>query len=188
MVLNKNPDNHFTENEMVAFNPALMPPGITNTDDKLMQSRLFAYSDAQRYRLGANYLLLPVNAPKNVYHNNHFDGLMNMTSRHEEENYFQSTLDKVTEAPKPPTPQVIITGKREKAVIPKENNFQQAGERFRSFDKARQARFVKNLVMWLSHSKTTPEIRRIWVGYWTQCDKDLGSMITKALQAASAEM
>jgi hypothetical protein len=32
----------------------------------------------------------------------------------------------------------MISGRREKVVIAKENNFKQAGERFRSFDAARQ--------------------------------------------------
>ncbi len=54
------------------------------SDDKLLQSRVFAYSDAQRYRLGANYQLLPVNAPKCPYKNNHYEGTMNITQRDEE--------------------------------------------------------------------------------------------------------
>ena len=58
--------------------------GIRVSDDKLLQSRVFAYSDAQRYRLGANYQLLPVNAPKCPYKNNHYEGLMNVTQRDEE--------------------------------------------------------------------------------------------------------
>lgn len=58
--------------------------GIRVSDDKLLQSRIFAYSDAQRYRLGANYQLLPVNAPRCPYKNNHYEGLMNYTQRDEE--------------------------------------------------------------------------------------------------------
>ena len=61
-----------------------MLAGIRVSDDKLLQSRVFAYSDAQRYRLGANYQLLPVNAPKCPYKNNHYEGLMNVTQRDEE--------------------------------------------------------------------------------------------------------
>jgi hypothetical protein len=36
----------------------------------------------------------------------------------------------------------MISGRREKVVIAKENNFKQAGERFRSFDAARQVSWV----------------------------------------------
>lgn len=58
--------------------------GIYYSDDKLLQSRIFSYSDTQRHRLGPNYLLLPVNAPKSAHHNNHHEGLMNFTHRDEE--------------------------------------------------------------------------------------------------------
>jgi catalase len=39
---------------MVAFNPGNQPPGLAASDDKLLQSRIFSYSDAQRYRCGLN--------------------------------------------------------------------------------------------------------------------------------------
>ena len=58
--------------------------GIYYSDDKLLQSRIFSYSDTQRHRLGPNYLLLPVNAPKSAHHNNHHEGFMNFTHRDEE--------------------------------------------------------------------------------------------------------
>ena len=84
LVLNKNIDNFFAENEMLAFNPALVVPGIYYTNDKMLQGRIFAYSDTQRHRLGPNYLQLPVNAPKCAFHNNHHDGSMNFMHRDEE--------------------------------------------------------------------------------------------------------
>ena len=40
------------------------PSGIAYSEDKLLQARIFSYADAQRHRLGPNYLLLPVNAPR----------------------------------------------------------------------------------------------------------------------------
>ena len=58
--------------------------GIGYSDDKMLQTRIFSYADTQRYRLGPNYLMLPVNAPKNVHHNNHHDGVMNFMHRDEE--------------------------------------------------------------------------------------------------------
>lgn len=67
-----------------------MSAGIQYSDDKLLQTRLFSYPDTQRHRLGPNYLLLPVNAPKCAYHNNHHEGSMNTTFRDEEVNYFPS--------------------------------------------------------------------------------------------------
>ena len=61
-----------------------MRAGIYYSDDKLLQSRIFSYSDTQRHRLGPNYLMLPANAPKSAHHNNHHDGFMNFTHRDEE--------------------------------------------------------------------------------------------------------
>lgn len=84
MVLNKNIDNFFAENEMLAFCPAIVVPGIYYSDDKLLQTRVFSYSDTQRHRLGPNYLMLPVNAPKCAHHNNHHEGSMNFMHRDEE--------------------------------------------------------------------------------------------------------
>lgn len=71
-----------------------MSTGVTYSDDKLLQTRVFSYADTQRHRLGPNYLLLPVNAPKCDHHNNHHDGFMNFMHRDEEVNYFPSRYDK----------------------------------------------------------------------------------------------
>lgn len=84
MVLNKNIDNFFAENEQLAFCPGVIVPGIYYTDDKMFQTRIFSYSDTQRHRLGPNYLMLPVNAPKCAHHNNHHEGFMNFMHRDEE--------------------------------------------------------------------------------------------------------
>jgi catalase len=66
------------------------PAGITYSDDKLLQTRIFSYADTQRHRLGPNYLQLPVNAPQCAHHNNHHDGFMNFMHRDSEVNYFPS--------------------------------------------------------------------------------------------------
>ena len=42
----------------------------------MLQARIFAYADAQRYRLGVNHYLLPVNAPKCPFRTFHRDGAM----------------------------------------------------------------------------------------------------------------
>ncbi|GFH25407.1 catalase [Haematococcus lacustris] len=186
MVLNRNPDNFFAENEQLAFCPSLIVPGIQYTEDKLLQTRIFSYADTQRHRLGPNYLLLPVNAPKCAYHNNHHEGAMNFLHRDEEINYFPSRFDPVRHAKKYPIPSAVISGRREKVVIAKENNFAQAGQRWRSFDAARQARFVDRAASMLSDAKCSAEIRRIWVGYWTQADQSLGGRVAQKLQAMGA--
>eukprot|EP00124_Ichthyophonus_hoferi_P001216 Ihof_evm9s58 gene=Ihof_evmTU9s58 len=63
MVLDTNVDNYFADVEQAAFCPSHVVPGISFSPDKMLQLRLTSYSDAQRYRLGVNYELIPVNTP-----------------------------------------------------------------------------------------------------------------------------
>jgi len=74
--LNRNPENYFAEVESSAFSPAHVVPGIGFSPDKFLQGRLFAYGDAQRYRLGVNHNLIPVNKAKVPINEYHRDGAM----------------------------------------------------------------------------------------------------------------
>ena len=78
LVLNQNPTNYFADVEQAAFNPANNVPGIGFSPDRMLQTRVFSYGDAQRYRLGVNHHQIPVNAPLGVKnpHSFHRDGLM----------------------------------------------------------------------------------------------------------------
>jgi len=77
LVLNRNPENYFAEVEQAAFSPANLVPGIAASPDKMLQARLFSYHDTHIHRLGPNYHLLPVNAPKNAPENSYQrDGFM----------------------------------------------------------------------------------------------------------------
>ncbi len=76
LVLNKNPENFFAEVEQAAFTPAHVVPGIGFSPDKFLQGRLFAYGDAQRYRLGVNHNQIPVNRAKVPVNEYHRDGAM----------------------------------------------------------------------------------------------------------------
>lgn len=74
--LNRNPQNYFAEVEQAAFSPANVVPGIGHSPDKVLQSRIFSYADAHRYRLGVNHQHLPVNAPRCPIFNYQRDGAM----------------------------------------------------------------------------------------------------------------
>ena len=63
MTLNRVPDNYFQSTEESAFAPSRLVPGIEPSEDRMLQDRLFAYADTQMYRLGANYMDLPINRP-----------------------------------------------------------------------------------------------------------------------------
>ena len=77
-VLNRNPENYFADVEQAAFNPANNVPGIGFSPDRMLQTRIFSYGDAQRYRLGVNHHQIPVNSPQGVSnpHSFHRDGPM----------------------------------------------------------------------------------------------------------------
>ena len=78
--LNKNPENYFAEVEQSAFSPSTIVPGIGFSPDRMLQGRLFSYTDTQRYRLGVNYASIPVNAPRCPFHSFHKDGSMRVDS------------------------------------------------------------------------------------------------------------
>ena len=48
--------------------------GIGLSNDKVLQSRALSYADTQRYQIGTNYQMLPINAPKCPFHNSHENG------------------------------------------------------------------------------------------------------------------
>lgn len=58
--------------------------GITFSNDKVLQSRVFSYQDTQRYRIGNHYNMLPINAPKCPFHINNEDGAQNWMFRDNE--------------------------------------------------------------------------------------------------------
>ncbi len=91
--LNRNPDNYHAEVEQAAFSPANVPPGMGYSPDKMLQGRLFAYHDAQLYRVGTNHQHLPVNAPRCPFHNQQRDGAMAIANGGAARNY--ATIDSV---------------------------------------------------------------------------------------------
>ncbi|GFZ09450.1 catalase 2 [Actinidia rufa] len=158
LVLNKNIDNFFAENEQLAFCPAIIVPGIYYSDDNFL-------------RMLPSVLITTTTMMV----------FMNFMHRDEEVNYFPSRYDSVRHAEIFPIPPAICSGKREKCIIEKENNFKQPGERYRSFDPDRQERFICRWVEALSDPRVTHEIRSIWISYWSQADKSLGQKLASRL-------
>ena len=74
--LNRNPENYFAQMEQASFSPSNIIPGVGFSPDKVLQARIFAYTDAHRYRVGTHYESLPVNKPKCPMHHHHKDGAM----------------------------------------------------------------------------------------------------------------
>jgi catalase len=85
--LNRNPVNYHAEVEQAALSPSHVVPGLGYSPDKMLQARLFAYHDAQLYRVGTNHQHLPVNAPRCPFHNQQRDGSMAIANGGAAQNY-----------------------------------------------------------------------------------------------------
>lgn len=80
LTLNRNPHNYFNDVEQSAFCPTRLVPGIEPTPDRILIGRMFAYRDAQLYRLGVNNDQIPVNRCPFGANNYNRDGFMNVGS------------------------------------------------------------------------------------------------------------
>ncbi len=137
MILNKNPEDYFTEVEQAAFGTGVLVDGLDFSDDKMLQGRTFSYSDTQRHRVGANYLQLPINAPKKRVATNQSGGQMQYKvdrapGQNPHINYEPSILGGLKEAEqngKEHTPH--IEGNLVRESIDRQNNTKQAGETYR---------------------------------------------------------
>lgn len=190
MVLDTNVDNYHNESEQIAFSPGRAVPGITWSDDKVLQSRVNAYQDAQRYRIGVNYDQLPINAPKCPFHLNSEAGSMNFVHNVGEVNYWGSSANdpgaKGTEAPDfKHASAEMVEGHKIKEDIGdnggKWSDFKQAGDRWRGMSLVRKAVFLKTMGSWLSDPKTPESVRDRWIDIWGECDGGLGAELRAAV-------
>jgi catalase len=183
MVLNRNPENYFAEVEQAAFCPASIIPGIEFSADKLLQGRIFSYADTQRHRLGPNYLQLPTNRPQVPVNNNQRDGAMQYAPYGGGTvNYEPNTLaDGIPcEAPATPTEDSNIKGKVVRQKISLTNDFQQAGERYRSLSKVDQEHLIDNITD--SLGKTDKPIQQRMIENLAKADPELGKRVGKGLK------
>lgn len=187
-VLNRNPDNYFAEVEQASFEPANLVPGIGPSPDKMLQGRLFSYPDAHRYRIGANYLQLPINRPLSPVHSYNKDGQMT----------FANPADPVyapNTAGGPAADPALFEGE----------NYQVSGEIIRSaytlhredddyvqpralwenvLSDTDRSHLVSNVVGHASAPEVTAEMKKRVVEYWTNVHKDLGQGVAQGLGVA----
>lgn len=182
VVLNRNPENFFAEVEQSAFCPATIVPGVEFSNDKLLQGRIFSYNDTQRYRLGANYLELPINRPLAAVSNNQQDGLMQIMPSKGTANYYPNTLGGglPMQAPETGVPAVeFVEGDvvREKVIA---DDYTQAGERYRAMSDIEKDHLVSNIVESLSQA-ICPIQQRMLV-HFIRADNELGNRIAAGLK------
>ncbi|MET8339064.1 catalase [Streptosporangium canum] len=187
-VLNRNPDNYFAEVEQASFEPANLVPGIGPSPDKMLQGRLFSYPDAHRYRIGANYLQLPINRPLSPVHSYNKDGQMT----------FVNPADPVY-APN------TVGGPAADPALFEGENYQVSGEIIRSaytlhredddyvqpralwenvLSDTDRSHLVSNVVGHASAPEVTAEMKKRVVEYWTNVHKDLGQGVAQGLGVA----
>ena len=70
-------------------------------------------------------------------------------------NYFPSRFDPVRHAERFPENPAVLHGRRERQMIEKENNFAQPGARYRSWDSARQQRFINRIAEVIGDARAT---------------------------------
>jgi len=181
MTLNKNPDNVFAETESSAFSPSVLVPGMLPSEDKLLQGRLFSYPDTQRYRIGANYLQLPINCPIAQVHNNQRDGHMPFKQQKSSINYEPNSFDhepkedsSYEEVEQPIQHQSIG-----RYITEKPNNFDQAGEVWRRYSDEEQEAVIKNLTNDLKQVREDIVLRAICNFY--RADETLGMRLANQL-------
>ncbi len=189
MVLNRNPEDYFLEVEQAAFGTGVLVDGLDFSDDKMLQGRTLSYSDTQRYRVGTNYLQLPINAPKTNVATNQQGG--QMAYKHDwaqgqnpHVNYEPSSLNGIKESPKvhkDHTPHYDANLVRQK--IERTNDFKQAGERYRMFEEWERNDLILNLVNTLKPCQK--HIQDKMIELFTKCDTDYGRRVAEGLQKAA---
>ncbi|PSL46938.1 catalase [Salsuginibacillus halophilus] len=148
MTLNKNPDDVFAETEQVSFNPGVTVPGIHPSEDKLLQGRIFSYSDTQRYRVGTNYLQLPINCPFAKVETNQRNGYMTYNQDTNPVNYEPNGYSPEDEPKEDPNYKEVfypVSGQAGQQAIEKKDEFGQAGRIWRTYDQETKDQVIKNI-------------------------------------------
>lgn len=183
MELNRNPANYFTDVEQSAFSPANVVPGISFSPCKMLQARIFAYADAHRYRLGANFERLPINRPHNTEANNYQrDGFMRFDDNGgPSPNYEPNSFGGPIEDQSYNEPPLKISGDADRYEQKRgvDDDYIQPGNLFRLMPDDEQQRLIENIVG--SLKKVPMEIQKVMVGHFLKADKNYGEGIAKGL-------
>lgn len=188
MVLDKNPENYHMEVEQSAFGTGVLVDGLDFSDDKMLQGRTFSYSDTQRYRLGANYLQLPINAAKKRVATNQESGTSRFVNdkapnQNPHINYEPSSLGGLKEAKqtgKEYTP--WVEGNLVRTSIKRDDNTKQAGETYRRFEDWERDELIKNLVGDLSQCEQVLQDKIIALA--KEADEEYGRRLSDGLAQA----
>ncbi len=180
--LNRNPENYFAEVEQAAFNPANVVPGIGLSPDKMLQGRLFSYGDAQRYRLGVNHHLIPVNAPRCPVNSYHRDGLMRVDNNAGATiGYEPNSYGQWQEQPEYKEPPLALSGAADRWNFREDDDdyYTQPGKLFRLMNPEQQQALFENTARALGDAPREIKIRH--TGNCLKADPAYGKGVADAL-------
>jgi catalase len=152
--------------------------------DKMLQARIFAYPDAQRYRIGSNYQQLPVNKPRCPFHHYQRGGAMN-SDNNSQVNYEPNQFNGPVEDPAYRDAPRAVSGMVDRHNHRDGNDdYQQAGDLFRLMTAAQQQHLVENIVGSLSQAPR--DIQLAQVKHFLLADSQYGMAIAKGLKLEGA--
>jgi catalase len=193
MVLNRNVSNHFAENEQLSFGTGVLVDGLDFSDDKMLVGRTFSYSDAQRYRVGPNYLQLPVNQAKNAeVRTNQRDGQMTYSvdgaGENPHVNYEPSITGGLREGTYPTHDEQgpEIVGRLTRKRIARTDDYTQAGQRFRLMEDWERNDLVNNFIALISQASREVQERMLWHFYLVE--DELGARVGEGLGISLEEI
>lgn len=187
MTLTSNVSDHHNENEQIAFGTGVLVDGLDFSDDKMLVGRTFSYSDTQRYRVGPNYLQLPVNAPKHARAaTNQRGGLMSYgvdlgEGQNPHVNYEPSITGGLREAQYPTHDEQgpEIRGRVTRKRIPRTNDYLQAGQRYQLMEQWEKDDLVHNFVTLIGQAARPVQERMVW--HFLMVDDELGLRVGEGL-------
>ncbi|CAA9491031.1 MAG: Catalase KatE [uncultured Solirubrobacteraceae bacterium] len=185
MVLDRNVSDFFSENEQIAFGTGVLVDGLDFSDDKMLVGRTFSYSDTQRYRVGPNYLQLPVNRPKAPVRTNQQGGQMSYgrddVGANPHVNYEPSITGGLREGQYPTHDEQgpVITGRLTRKRIARTQDYKQAGERYQLSEQWEKDDLVANLTTLLSQCDRPIQERMVW--HLLMCEDELGLRVGEGL-------
>ncbi len=169
MTLNRNVSDFFNENEQIAMGTGVLVDGLDFSDDKMLVGRTFSYSDTQRYRVGPNYLQLPINRPKQSrQQTNQMGGQMSYyrdipPDQNPHVNYEPSIHRGLRTAPdEPPNNPPEIRGQLTRSVIERRNDYVQARGRYNTMMDWERDDLVKNIGDALNQCERDVQERMLW--------------------------
>lgn len=181
IVLNRNPENYFSDVEQAAFAPSSVVPGLGFSPDKMLQGRLFAYADAHRYRLGVNHHQIPVNKPINEVTSYHRAGSIRVDGNGGgTQNYHPNSFDKVEADKSVELPPYAGTGPVDRYDHRTDGDYySQAGALFRLMNADQKKLLISNIV---GAMKSVPEFIQLrQVEHFMKADKEYGEGVKKGL-------